>query len=255
MKREQANQAALDTERKRIEFQRWLESTRDTAPKMRERDLATDLERARKNPPATEVWSAKPLNDLLRSIQASKPSRVASPALDEDVLKHVNLTDGTSPGSVGPLKEGSLDWPDSLKEPAFDKARARLARNLRLAIAQLKDREPLDNAQLKDIKADFQELNRLLGENAEDLSPAQYIEAKRFLNRLSESIRALSDPKAVNYFNGKWVARGKNVAELVSFLTKEGLIFAPAGSGDESAYNALYTALRNYEAALQSAQK
>jgi hypothetical protein len=253
--REKANQETLVTERKRIEFQRWLESTRLTAPQMRERELTTDLQRARKNPPATEIWSAKPLNDLLRSIQSSKLNRAQSPILAEDTLKQTNLTDGTSHSNVGMLKEGgNLEWPEPLKDAQFDKLRARLARNLRVAVDQLKHNDPLEASLVKDIKSDFKELNKVLNDTAGDLSPAQYIESKRFLNQLSEAIRALSDPKVVNHFNGKWAARGKNVAELVSFMTKEGLIFAPAAPGGEAAYNALYLALRNYEASLQSAQ-
>lgn len=255
LKREEYLRSALDTERKRIELRRWYESTKLTAQQMRDRELATDLERARKNPPGTEIWSAKPLNDLLRSIQSHKLTAAVPPTLDEGILPHINLTDGTSRGNVGMLKDGgNLDWPESLKESIFDKGRNRLARNLRLAVDQLKHNDPLEVSLVKDIKADFAEMSKLLSDNAGDLSPAQYIEAKRFLNQLSEAIRSLSDPKAVNYFNGKWVARGKNVAELVSFLTKEGLVFAPASPGDESAYNALYVAMRNYEAALQSSK-
>src|SRR5262249_15871536 len=140
-----------------------------------------------------------------------------------------NLSDGTSRGSVGMLRDGgNVDWPDPLKEAAFDKVRQRLARSLRLAVDQLKHNDPLDASLVKDIKADFTELNKLLDHNAEDLSPAQYIEAKRFLNQLSEAVRALSDPKAVNFYNGKWVARGKNVATLVQNMTRDGVVFAPA---------------------------
>ena len=68
------------------------------------------------------------------------------------------------------------------------------------------------------------------------MSPAQYIEAKRYLNQLSAAIKALSDPKVANYFNNRWNAKGKNVAELVSHMKREGLAFVPATPGDEAAY-------------------
>jgi hypothetical protein len=254
--RETANQMMIDTEHKRIEFERWEEATKDTAPKMRDRELSTDLDRARKDPPATEVWSARPLNDLLKSIQANgKFDRVEGALLDKDVLAHTRVTDGRERGSIGMFKAGgNLDWPEALKEFAFDKARLRLARNLRIAIDQLKHNEPLEEATLRDVKSDFKALIKVLDNNTEELGPAQYIEAKRFLNQLSEGIRALSDPKVINHFNGKWVARGRDVTDLVARMTKEGLVFAPATPGDESAYNTLYLALRNYEAALNSSR-
>jgi len=252
-------QASLDTARKRVEFERWYESQKLTAPQMRDREMATDLDRARKSPPPTEIWSGKALNELLRSVQNSK-LKGRSTRLDgdaetqwEETLKRINLSDNSSRGNVGMLKDsGNLDWPESLKEAPFDKARTRLGRSLRLAVDQLKHRDPLENSQLKDIKADFKELNKVLNESADNLSPAQYIEAKRYLNQLSSAIRALSDKAAVNYFNGTWVARGVNVADLMSHMSKEGLTFAPATPGDEAAYNALYLSLRNLEAGLQS---
>jgi hypothetical protein len=253
IEREVANQMMIDTEHKRIEYLRWLESTRDTAPKMLDREMAADLELARKGAPATVVWSARPLNALLWSIQAGGSlDRAPSPSLPPDVLRHINVTDGAEHGNLALFKDGGhLDWPDALTAPAFDKTRARLARNLRIAVDQLKHNEPLDRAAVGDIEADFRTLSKAFADGAEELTPAQFIEAKRFLNRLSEATRALSDPKAMNYFNGKWAARGKNVAELVTWMTSKGLILAPAAPGDEAAYNVLYLALRQYEAALR----
>ena len=51
---------------------------------------------------------------------------------------------------------------------------------------------------MKDIKGDFKALTDRLSESADELSPSQYIEARRFLNQLGAAIRALSDPKVAN---------------------------------------------------------
>jgi hypothetical protein len=228
----------------------------EDANQKRDREMASDLERARKNPPATEIWSGKSLNDLLRSIQNSKPNPSTSPALSEDTLKQITLSDGTSHGNVGLLKHGgNLDWPEFLKEPPFAKARTRLSRNLRRAVGQLQRSEPLTPAQLRDINADFTELNKTFNHGAGDSSPSRYIESKRYLNQLGDAIKALSSPKAANYFNHTWSAKGRNVAELVAHMSKQGLTFGQAAPGDEAAYNALYLSLRNYEASLQVAEK
>jgi hypothetical protein len=255
--REQARQARIDTLRKQIEFEQWWDTVRPTAPKMMAAERATDLDRARKDPPATEIWSGQALNALLRSVQSSRLNRASSPSLEEDSLKNINLSDRSSRGNIGMLKDGGkLSWPASLQESQFDEARKRLSKNLRRAVDQVKnDKEPVEPALLRDINGDFKSLNSTLNESADDLSPAQYIEAKRYLNQLAAAIRALSDSKVTNYFNNTWNAKGKNVAELVSHLTREGLSFAPATPGDEAAYNALYVALRNYEAGLQAAEK
>jgi hypothetical protein len=255
--REQARQASIDTLRKQIEFEQWWDTVRPTAPKMLAAEKATDLDRARKDPPATELWSGQALNALLRSIQNSRLNRASSPSLEEDSLKNINLSDRSSRGNIGMLKDGGkLSWPASLQESQFDEARKRLSKNLRRAVDQVKnDKEPVEPALLKDISGDFKALNSTLNESADDLSPVQYIEARRYLNQLGGAIRALSDSKVTNYFNNTWNAKGKNVAELVSHMTREGLVFAPATPGDEAAYNALYVALRNYEAGLQATEK
>ena len=80
----------------------------------------------------------------------------------------------------------------------------------------MKHGDPLEPAKQKDIQADFKELNKLLNDNADDLSPAQYIEAKRYLNQLSGAIQALSDKSSVQSVNGAEVARGKKSAQRVS---------------------------------------
>jgi hypothetical protein len=250
--REQSRQMYLDTQRRRIQFEQWYETVRPTAPKMMAAERATELELARKAPGETEVLSGRTLNVLLRSIQsAGNLNRGPNVELAEDALKHINVTGGASAGNVGMLKDGvKLAWPEGLQGEGFDTASKRLTRNLKLAVDTLKDREPVAAGTMKDIRGDFKSLNDKLNESADDLSPSQYIEARRFLNQLSAAIKALSDPNVAKYFNNTWNARGSNVAELVSNMTKEGLTFAPAAPGDEAAYRAMYNALRTFEVGL-----
>jgi hypothetical protein len=257
MSREKVSQEQIETARRRIQFEAWYETMRPTAPKMRDAEMATDLDRARKDPPDSEIASGRVLNTLLKSIQNSgKLNKAASPSLEDDTLKHINLTGGTSSGNVGMLKSGgNLNWPEALETNTYDEARKRLTRNLKLAVDTIKDREPLPAALRRDIAGDYKTINDKLNESADDLSPSDYIESRRFLNQLNSAIKALSDPKVANYFNNTWNAKGKNVAELIDHMTKEGLTFAPATSGDDAAYKALYVALRNFEGGLQNAQR
>jgi hypothetical protein len=108
---------------------------------------------------------------------------------------------------------------------------------------------------VKDMQNDLDGLNQRLNDSVSDLSPSQFIEARRYLNQVSDAIAALSDPKVGAYFNPSWVSKAKNVAELVSFMSRSGLRFAPATPGDEPAYNALYRALADFDAGMQVAQK
>jgi len=254
--REQSRQSAIDTARKRLEFEMWYETIRPTTPKLLARDAATNLDDARNFATATKIWSGDALNHLLRNaIKTGKLNRGPKVSLDEDTLKHINLTDRSSRSNVGLLKNGTeLSWPLVLQEPPFDGSRTKLDLKLKDAVAHLKAKQPVPTATLRDADALYKDLTTKLNDSADDLTPSQYIAARRYLNQVGQAIRALKDPKAANYFNNRWVAKGSTVAELVDHLRQEGLEFAPATPGDEASYTALYNALRAYEGGMQTAQ-
>jgi hypothetical protein len=163
---EQARQAQLDTRRKRMELELEYERNRPTYHTMVERERTADP-----NIP-----------------------------LDEETLKHINVTDASSRGNIGLLKNGGrLDWPESLMEGAFDKERTRLTKNIKNAVQALKDKDPLERSLLADLRNDHKALTDKLNASVGDLSPSQYIQAKRYLNQVTEAVRALSDPKVARY--------------------------------------------------------
>jgi hypothetical protein len=254
--REQSRQMALDTQRKQIEFEMWYESVRPTAPKLIAKENETNLDEARNYPSATKIWSGDALNQLLRAaIKSGRLNRGPNVPLEEDNLKHINLTDRSSRGNVGLLKDGGkLQWPLVLKEAQFDETTTKLGLEIQNAVQHLKEKQPVPVATLRDADTLFKTLTDKLNDSADDMSPAQYIEAKRYLNQVGNAIRALKDPKAGNFFNNTWNAKGKTVAELVDHMNREGLEFAPATSGDEAAYRSLYNALRSFESGIQASQ-
>ena len=254
--REQARQASIDTARRRVELENWYRSMQPTPQQLRDQQAAAELTTARKEAPDTDITSGKALNVLLRSIQRSPALNLAaSMALDEDNLKQINLAGAGTSGNVGMLKDVTkISWPETLQDSSYDKQRKRLNQNLVHAVTILKDGDPVPESTLKDIRADYKTINDKINEGADELSAGQYIESRRFLNQLNQAIRALGDKNVGKHFNKTWAAKGKNVAELVAHLTKEGLGFAAATPGDEAAYKSLYLAMRQFEAGLASAQ-
>jgi hypothetical protein len=67
---------------------------------------------------------------------------------------------------------------------------------------------------------------------------------------LEEAVSALGQPDVTNYFNHKFEAKGRTVAELVNYMKDKGLRFAPAVSGEEDSYRALHQAMMAYDASL-----
>jgi hypothetical protein len=248
----QADNAKLDL-RRRISDEARYERMRMANPEqVRLAERTATLDQARHDPPANEVWSGRALNALLghAADQFGKGIRGPNVPLDADQLKGINVTTGTG-GSVGILKdEGKLLWPLSLDGADFAEARKRVSRDLPEVVRQVKFNNPVDAATLKDLRADLRRLNEALARNAENLSPSQYIEARRYLSYLDDAFKALQDPNVAHYFTRKWNAQGKTVAELVKHMSDEGLRFAPATPGDEAAYQALHRALTSYDAGL-----
>jgi hypothetical protein len=254
---QQARLLNQEVERSKIEtrhrqWEEWLyeREHRPNVEDERERQRLVNIRRARNDPPFAEIWSGQALNDLLLAAQQQQAKRGAGPnvPLEDDVLPHINVTSGATPGGSGMLKDGGkLHWPLVLKGSAFDDDRRRLDELLPQAVRQ---------AQSGEVDADLlDEMNRRIGRlratvkaNLDTITPSDDIRAKRYLNDLTGAVKALQDPDAAKYLSGKWAARGKTVAEMVAEMGRQGLKFAPAAGGDEAAYNALHRALVAYYA-------
>jgi hypothetical protein len=208
-------------------------------------------------PPAPEIESGQALNQLLAAItRLGALNRGPNIKLDEDILKHLNVRDRSSSGNIGLLKgDGELKWPLAFHEKQFDAARKQLTLKLKDAVSQLKKRKKVAATTLKDADALRKTLEDKLDASAGDRPMSQSTEAKRYLAHVRQAILALKSPNAANYFSGTWTARGKTVGELVYHIRKEGLEFAPATSGDEAAYFALYQKLREFTDGLPPKEK
>ena len=251
---EEVFRSQLDTRRKIWEEARYERMSLMNSEQVRLSNMQSALERARRDPPLSEIWSGQSLNDLFRHIADQQGKGVRGPTvpLSEDILKHINLTVGPGSGNVGLLRN-DLKWPAPLMRPEFDAPRKSLDAQVPAATKVAKDGR-VGQGQLSDLRDNVQKMHDILRRLVDDMAPADYIEAKHYLNTLNESVKALGDPNVANFFNDRWVARGKTVAELVENMTRKeaaGLSFAPAAPGDEWAYRALLYALRDYDAGMQ----
>jgi hypothetical protein len=82
------------------------------------------------------------------------------------------------------------------------------------------------------------------------MTTSQYIEAKHYLDLLRTGLDALKHDNVANFFNRTYEARGKTATDLFEYMTKNGLVFAPATPGDEAAYRSMYSILAAYDEAL-----
>jgi hypothetical protein len=251
--REQARQESLKTRRAMMEQAEYEWAHRPDPEKIRQEALRRELDRARVSPPLTEIASGRSLNALLRHLIAQQGQGVRGPnvPLSEDNLKAINLTSGDTRGNVGLLKDnGNLQWPPSLNGEAYKDAREDLSRHMKDAFRTVQLNRNPDESTLNDLQADLKKMHDTLDQHISALSPDQYVEARRYVRLLGDTITALRDRNVINYLNGAWTPKGRNVAELVQFMRDKGLWFAPAAPSDQSAYTALYHAMAAFDASM-----
>jgi hypothetical protein len=229
-----------------------------TAQDRRDRTQQQELRRALNDPPVTEIWSGKALNDLLCDLQTKGVRGVlaTSPGpkelLGPDTLNSVNVTSANRGGNIGLLRNGGrLNWPSAVCGAEFKPARERLSSLAQDAVNEVAFNYRVDPGSLKQMKEGLDRLRRQLSQNVRDLPPSEYIEAKRFLSDLGDALRVLGQPDAASYVNRKYAAKGTTVPDLVKYMTDNGLQFAPAVAGDETAYIVLHRALAAYAQGLQ----
>jgi hypothetical protein len=241
-------QAKIDTRRKHVDEYLYERNVLPTAEDDRERQRVEMIRRARNDPPATEIWSGKALNDMLQAIQRQRTQGVQGPEvpIDPDVLKHLNLSGNQTLSSIGLLRDGGkLTWPEAFTDESFNEERKNLDQ-LAVEVMRQIDSGSADPGTITAMKRAAAKLAKQLKASVDSVAPNEYIEAKRFLNELDNTFKALQDPNVSKYASGKWSAMGRTVGDLVGEMTRQGLKFAPALAGDNPAYTALHSALVAY---------
>jgi hypothetical protein len=201
------------------------------------------------NPSNPEIWSGSTLNTLLQNIRRMETTGLRGPdiPLDENMLKHINVTTGTTRGSVSLLKMGRKQpWPLALFKDRFAENRQQIEDLLTVVTAQAEG-SGFDPKSLQALIDAVNTLKQRIIDSVVDLTPTEYVLAMRYANQLSDAVWNLRDPNGANYLNGTWAARGNTVAELIDNMNRSvALTFAAATAGDEPSYSMLYQALLAY---------
>jgi hypothetical protein len=252
--RQEAIRSSIQTRRAFIEEAEWERQHMPDPEKIRQQTLERELNRARNTPPLQEVWDASALNALLRYLIAQQGQGMKGPSvpLSEDTLDHINLTVGGSRANIGLLRNNAeLLWPLPLQQEVFKEPREKLNSLIRDAYKSAANGTKPDNATISDLRHNYDKLEKTLLSNVDQLTPGEYIEAKRYVNDVNRAIDALKSTSVSRLLDGSWKSKAHNVAELVQFMRENGLWFAAATPRDTAAYVSLYNSLASFDRGMQ----
>jgi hypothetical protein len=250
IKYQQARSARLDVRRKELEQWMWERDTLPNSEDERERQRRLEVQRARLNPPKTEIWSGKALNELLTELRLSfslADSGEGSPPLPSDLLRRVNVSSGKAGGNAAVFRERRLAWPMLLQDPSFAEERQRADEFVTRAFEEAtQGRLTLDT--VGGLRRCYVDLDKRLTDvtRSDSLplwSPTMYFQARQFLHRLEAALSLMDQEDAPRFLLGTFRVQAKTVAELVRYMTENGLQFAEVTPGDETAYTALHAFL------------
>ena len=107
---------------------------------------------------------------------------------------------------------------------------------------------------MRQVRAEMKALRENMREQLrkEEIETSSYLQAIEFYNSLDSSINALERPDARKQLAGAYSPRARNVQELVDYMTDNGLKFAPATPGSESAYQVTHDAFVRYARTAQA---
>jgi hypothetical protein len=251
IQREVANQAKLDTKRKAFDEARYERDNTPAWTEEQEKMQAMIVRRIMNQPLPAEVTSGKAQNILLPYVNNLIGTGIqGSPVMiDPNMLAKINVT-SPGKGNVGLLRDGGkLRWPPLLRSPEQKKIDALLPTAVSQTIRD--ELDPTIYTQLNKLVKQMQDDWRKKL-HKEEIDGGTYVTGKRYLDDLEGSVAMLVQPGVGPLLSGSQGARGSTVQELVQNMTSQGLTFAPATPGNESAYYALQSALTSYARGAQT---
>lgn len=253
--KEQTRTMMIDNRRKL--FDEWLYERANTPTGEEERMRAQQqrLMRAMNDPTVNEISNGQTLNELLRQaqkIQAALGSRQGPTVpVEPFVLARLSLTTGRGNNNTALLKdEGNITWPSGLRDllPAQESQELREAaqNSFRKAFDEVKAGGQPGPGTLRDFNMTLTRLQNMVRQNAIEMTTTNFVEARRFIDQLRGASQFLERPNAAEELGSSLRPQGKDVGEVVQFMSNRGLFFAPAGPGAEGAYTAMHRGLVSF---------
>lgn len=211
---------------------------------------AEELQKALAVKDENEVASGTALNHILVAIvtlEGKKNAKGVSAFLPPQLLDEIRYAGGPPADLLNLAKvPGKLPFPANFPGPKDDALKTAIEADFAGAVAPVRAGKPADPAKVGKLEADVKKLEGVAPPIIRNLSFDDALTARRFLNQLNSAISALRSPSTIGLINPKWATDGTSVSDLVKFMTRHKLMFAPAVTGSEGAYLFLHKAMATY---------
>ena len=248
---EKAKQAKLDTRKQAFDQMMYEKANTPTYTEVAIKEKAQLLTRIMNFPQPSEITDGRALNIMLPYLQdlSSHGSMGPPVPIPQSMVNLLNLS-GNGANSVGMLRAGGqVEWPIGL-QGVNQKSLDKLLPQAYSAAASGK----LTPKLMKEVRTELTTMRETLRKQVQkdEIDTSSYLQAIQFYNSLVGSVDALERPDAKKQLGGAYSPRARNVQELVDFMTDNGLKFAPATPGSESAYQVTHDSFVRYARAAQS---
>ena len=253
IEREKANQAKLETKRKSFDQMMYEKANTPTLTENLQYEAGLSTQRLIVAPMPAEISAGKTLNAMLPMIASLSLKGTQGPtiSLNQDQLHFVNVTVGKEGATLGMLTGGgtNLTWPLALQGPKQQKVAAQIP----VLVSQARTGS-VDAKLYREITNQLSQINEDLRKqfHKEEIDGGEFLESRRFLDSLTQSVQALRSPTSQRFLDGSYAAKGRTIPELVDYMTKNGLSFAPANPGHEAVYQAMHDQFVAYTTSAQA---
>jgi len=197
--KEQVRSAMIDNRRKALDEWLYEKANTPTLNETRMMEQEAELCRALTQPPETEIWSGKTLNDLLANAQQLQARGIQGPyvPLNSGTLMGINVSVKLQ-GNVGLLKDADkLKWPLTLRTLSPTAETRELRSQVDTLIMEGKKQAlagQVDAGVLTELDRSIKKLRELLRDQVANTSFADYTAARRYLVDLDQARMALPCP-------------------------------------------------------------
>jgi hypothetical protein len=197
----------------------------------------------------SEVASGDAMNRILVAIVVAegKGAKGAGAFLPPQLLDDIRFTGGSKADLLNLVRQsGTIPFPPNFPGPSLAELQTQLEADFAAAINPLRVGKPVELGRVSQLESTLKKLNDAAPPVIRALSFEDAIAARKFLNGFNSAMAALKGPDRNSLVNPKWASDGASVGDLVQFMTKNKLMFAPAPAGNEPSYFSVHKSLATY---------